>query len=182
MGGKLNEKVNCLTSNEIIEDFVDTQVDLSLKYERVKKQHERICNTMNFTIPVRVFEYKIPRCNKLLEIDIDCYNKENILNLMTIQEFTLEMTQMTKGYSKIINDFHNILDWIYRKSNNLLHTIRIENIHKYEEFFDNAPNLIKTAHANKENYDLVYEFDDLYKADKNMRKRSKKNVTFEIMC
>lgn len=181
MGGDNDERVNCLTRHEIIENFIDTQVDLSIKYERAKTQHERIRNTLNFTMPYSIFKYKIPSCNKMLEIDIDIYNKENVLHLLKIQEFTNQMNELINGYNKIINDFHVILDWIYRKSNNLLHTIKIEHIHKYEKFFNNAANLIKTAHENKENYDIVYEFDDLYKADMKIRKKNKKNVTFEIM-
>lgn len=139
-----------MNQKQIYQEFLDCQIDLSIKYEKIIEMHKRIKTIFNFPIASDVIDLKVDSPNYFLNLDFSDVKFSALVCLKIID--TIEsMKKLINEYSIILSKLHIVNDYYYRSKNKLLHTIKKQNIDKYTKLFKRARYNIEMAYNNEYN-------------------------------
>ncbi|AII17044.1 hypothetical protein JO84_gp032 [Aureococcus anophagefferens virus] len=139
-----------MNHKQLYQEFLDYQIDLSIKYEKIIEMHKRIKTIFNFPIASDVIDLKVDSPNFFLNQDFSDVKFSALVCLKIID--TIEsMKKLINEYSIILSKLHIVNDYYYRSKYKLLHTIRRQNIDKYTKLFKRARYNIEMAYNNEYN-------------------------------
>ena len=143
-----------MNQKQIYQEFLDYQIDLSIKYEKIIEMHKRIKTIFNFPIASDVIDLKVDSPNFFLNQDFSDVKFSALVCLKIID--TIEsMKKLINEYSIILSKLHIVNDYYYRSKYKLLHTIRRQNIDKYTKLFKRARYNIEMAYNEEYTHDNI---------------------------